>query len=189
MFMRVFCLLFAIGLGTSLSSSGQTENHPLEVGAQFTRLNLNALGEGAAGFGGRSSYEFARGKLIMAPEVEFNYFPQNPSGNFGESQVLAGVRLGLKTDSFGVLMKVMPGVVYFGGNDFKSRNNGSSTNLACNIGAVLEYPASGRVSVRVDLGDTLIQFSRPLSTGASSVLNSPGLSHNFQGGVGIVFRF
>ena len=85
-------------------------------------------------------------------------------------------------------MKIRPGFVYFGGNDFKSRNNGSSTNFAGDIGAVLEYPASGRVGVRVDLGDTLIHFSGPVFTGASSVPKSPGLSHNFQGGVGIVFR-
>lgn len=189
MFMRVFCLLFAIGLGTSLSSPGQTENHPLETAAQFTTLNVNTLGERALGFGVRSSYEFTRRSLIIDPEVEFNYFPQNPSGNFGESQVLAGVRVGLKTESLGVFMKVRPGLVYFGGNDFKSRNNGSSTNFACDIGAVLEYPASGRVSVRVDLGDTLIHFSGLVFTDQSAVPKSPGLSHNFQGGVGIVFRF
>jgi len=187
--MRVMCLLFAIGLGTSLTSPGQTEKHPLETGAQFTGLHLNTLGERALGFGGRGSYEFTRRTLIIAPEVEFNYFPQNPSGNFGESQLLAGVRVGLKTDFLGAFVKVRPGVVYFGGNDFKSRNSGSSTNFACDVGAVLEYPASGRVSVRVDLGDTLIQFSRPVFTGQSAIPKSAGLSHNFQGGVGIVFRF
>ena len=70
--MRVFCLLFAIGLGTSLSSPGQTENHPLETAAQFTTLNVNTLGERALGFGVRSSYEFTRRRLIIDPEVEFN---------------------------------------------------------------------------------------------------------------------
>jgi hypothetical protein len=188
-FMRIFCLLFALGLATSISSLGQAENKPFEVGAHFTGLHLNTLGERAAGIGGRSSYELTRGKLIIAPEIEFNYFPQNPDGNFGESELLTGVKAGFKAKSVGFFVKVRPGMVHFGGADFKSRNNGSRTNLACDVGAILEYPASGRVSIRVDLGDTLIHFSAPVFTGQSTVPTSPGRPHNFQGGVGIVFRF
>src|SRR5215467_10560917 len=165
MFMRVMCLLFAIGLGTSLTSPGQTEKHPLETGAQFTGLHLNTLGERALGFGGRGSYEFTRRTLIIAPEVEFNYFPQNPSGNFGETQLLAGVRAGVKIDQFGFFLKARPGLVHFGGGDFTERNGGSATNFAVDVGGVFEYYVSQRVAIRLDWGDTMIHFPRPIATG------------------------
>jgi hypothetical protein len=177
-------------LGGSLYCPAQKEEKkPFEAGVQFTSLSINTLEEKPPGIGGRASYEFNRKNLIFAPEVEFNYFPQNPSGNFGESQLLAGARVGFKTDRIGVFMKARPGFVHFGGDDFKSRNNGPSTNFACDLGAVFEYPTSGRVGFRFDVGDTLIQFSRPVFTGLSTVPRPPGLSHNFQSSIGVVFRF
>jgi len=188
--MRTFYLLFVLYLGTSLPCLAQEEKKtPFEAGAQFTGLHVNTLGENAAGIGGRTSYEFTPGKLIFAPELEFNYFPQNPSGNFGESELLTGVRVGFQASRVGVFLKVRPGFVRFAGNDFKSRNNGPSTNFACDVGAVLEYPTSSRVRVRVDFADTLIDFSRPVFTGSSALPIPPRLSHNFQGSIGIVFRF
>jgi hypothetical protein len=188
--MRVFCLLLTFQLATCFCCPAQEEKRkPFEAGLQFSGVHLNALAESPAGIGGRTSYEFTRGKLIFAPELEFNYFPQNPSGNFGESQLLAGARIGIQAGRVGIFLKARPGFVHFGGDDFKSRNNGATTAFATDLGVVIEYPASKRIGIRVDFGDTLIDFSRPVFTGASAVPNSPGVSHNFQGGVGIVFRF
>lgn len=188
--MRAFCVLFVVGIAASAASLAQgTREWRFEAGAQFTAIRVQALGEKPPGVGGRTSYEFTRGGFVFAPEVEWNYFPQDPSGNFGESQFLTGVSAGVKADLLGIYLKARPGFVRFGGADFKLRNHGSSTNFACDLGAVLEYPTSGRVAVRFDVGDTLIQFSRPVFTGASALPTSPGLSHNFQSAIGVVFRF
>ena len=188
--MRILYLLFILCLGPILPCLAQSdERKPFEAGVQFTTLRLNTLGEGAAGIGGRASYEFKRGKLIFAPELEYNYFPQNPSGNFGESQLLTGVRVGFRIDRVGIFVKARPGFVHFGGDDFRSRNNGPSTNFACDFGAIFEYPATGRVGARFDFGDTLVNYPRPVFTGGSVTLTPSGLYDNFQGGVGIVFRF
>lgn len=189
-FMRDFCLLFMLYLVGSLYCLAQKEEKkPFEAGVQFTSVSLNTVDEKPAGIGGRTSYSFIRKNLIFAPEVEFNYSPQNPSGNFGESQLLAGARVGFKADRIGVFLKARPGFVHFGGNDFKSRNNGPSTNFACDLGAVLEYPTSGRVGFRFDVGDTLIHFPRSVFTGLSADPKPPGLFHNFQSSIGVVFRF
>jgi hypothetical protein len=187
--MRVFCLLLTLQLTTCFCLAQEEERKPFEAGVQFSGLHVNALGESPSGIGGRTSYEFTRGRLILAPELELNCFPQNPSGNFGESQLLAGARIGIKVGGVGVFLKARPGFVHFGGDDFRSRNNGADTAFASDLGVVIEYPASKRIGIRVDFGDTLIDFSRPVFTGTSAVPSSPGLSHNFQGGVGIVFRF
>jgi hypothetical protein len=164
----------------------QTER-PLEIGAQFTALRVNPLGEGAGSVGGRASYDLGFRRLTVAPEVEFNYFPQNPSGNFGETQLLAGARAGFRIDQFGFFLKLRPGVVHFGGGDFVERN-GSSTNFAMDAGGVLEYYISRRVALRVDWGDTMIYFPQAIATGVPPV-KPAGWYHSLQGGAGVNLRF
>ena len=142
------------------TATAQTER-PLEVGAQFTVLHVSPLREGAGSVGARASYDLPFKKLTIAPEFEFNYFPQNPSGNFGETQLLAGARAGIKIDKFGFFLKARPELVHFGGGDFVERN-GSSNNLAVDVGGVFEYYISSRVALRLDWGDTMIRFPQPI---------------------------
>src|SRR5215472_16954435 len=140
----------------ALSTIGAAQaDKPLEIGAQFTALHINPIGEGAGSVGARASYDLQFEGLTIAPEDEFNYFPQNPSGNFGETQLLAGVRTGVKIDE----------------------------------GGVFEYSISPRVAIRLDWGDTLIHFPRPVVTGEINPIKPAGWYHNFQGGGGLSFRF
>lgn len=183
-----FFLLFVFCTTLTHAGLAQTERErPLEIGVQFTALRVGPLGEGAGAVGGRASYDLGFRRLTIAPEVEFNYFPQNPSGNFGETQLLAGARGGVKIDQFGFFLKLRPGVVHFGGADFVERN-GSSTNFALDAGGVFEYYISRRVALRVDWGDTMIYFPQAIATGVSPV-KPAGWYHNLQGGGGVGLRF
>jgi hypothetical protein len=182
----VVLLIFFNTLATT--SPAQTDRR-LEVGTQFSVLQIDPIGEGAGSIGARASYDLPFRKIIISPELEFNYFPQNPSGNFGETQVLAGGRAGVKVDQFGFFLKARPGLVHFGGGDFKERNNGSSTKFALDVGGVFEYYISQRVALRLDWGDTIIHFSQPVHTGAIPPVKLAGWYHNLQGGGGISLRF
>lgn len=183
----VVLLIFCAAFCNSAFAQSESER-PLEIGAQFTALHVEPLGEGAGSVGARASYDLHFEGLTMAPEVEFNYFPQNPSGNFGETQLLAGARTGIKIDQLGFFLKTRPGLVHFDGGDFRERNGGSSTNFAFDIGGVFEYYISSRVALRLDWGDTMIHFPRPILTGVSPV-KPAGWYHNLQGGAGVSVRF
>jgi len=184
-FVIVLLIFFTV---LSTAGAAQTER-PLEIGAQFSVLDVKPLEEGAGSVGTRASYDLSFKKITVAPEIEFNYFPQNPSGNFGETQLLAGVRTGVKLGQFGFFLKTRPGLVHFGGDDFKERNHGGSTNFAVDVGGVFEYYISSRVALRLDWGDTMIRFPNPIVTATIPPVKAAGWYHNFQGGGGVSFRF
>src|SRR5262245_10663232 len=184
----VVVLLISLAGLISVRSAQAQADKPLEVGVSFSVMQVDPLGEGPGSIGARASYDLPVKRLSLAPEHEFNYFPQNPSGNFGETQLLAGVRAGVKVDQFVFFLKARPGLVHFGGNDFKERNGGSATNFAVDVGGVFEYYISQRVALRLDWGDTVIHFPQPIPTGVSPVKQA-GWYHNLQGGGGVSFRF
>ncbi|HLJ90281.1 MAG TPA: hypothetical protein VKZ53_25955 [Candidatus Angelobacter sp.] len=154
------------------AATAQTER-PLEIGAQFTGLSVHPLERNQLSLGTRASYDLRFKKLAIAPELEWNYFPQ-ASGTLSDTQLLVGARVGIKIDDFGFFLKARPGLVHFGG---------SSTNMAIDVGGVFEYYSSQRVTLRFDWGDTLIRFPQPVFTAAA------GWHHNPQRGFGVSFRF
>jgi hypothetical protein len=182
---------FVVGLFTfftALANAGlaQTERR-LEIGPQFTILRVDPFLERPAAVGGRASYDLRFRRLTMAPELEFTYFPQYLE-DFGETQLLAGARVGIRSNRFGFFLKTRPGLVNFGGSDF-TRRNGSATNFALDLGGVIEYDVSPRVALRVDLGDTMIYFAQPIVTGGIPPMKPAGWYHNFQNSFGVSWRF
>src|SRR5262245_28612097 len=113
---RSFVTVLLILLALAAVAAAQADK-PLEIGVAFSVLLVDPLREGAGSIGARASYDLAFQRLTLAPEFEFNYFPQNPSGNFGETQLLAGARAGVKVDQFGFFLKARPGFVHFAGGD------------------------------------------------------------------------
>lgn len=186
--MHIRLAILSVLVSVLYSAATAQSERPLEVGAQVTVLSVDPLGEGAGGVGARASYDLPFTKLTIAPELEFNYFPQDPDGNFGETQLLAGARAGIKIDRFGFFLKARPGLVHFGGGDFAERNGGSSNNLAVDLGGVFEWYASPRVALRWDLSDTVIRFPKPVFSGFINP-KPAGWYHNKQGGFGVNFRF
>ena len=152
-----------------------------EVGAQLARLDLDSIGEGPGGGGGRISYFVHR---YLAVEAEANRFFEDPSGNFGHTQVLAGARSGAWIGPFGAFLKARPGWVRLGGAT-AARNPGRENHLALDLGAVIMLGRQ-RAGMRIDAGDTMIFWgSEPFNTG----LPHPVMIHNRQLSVGFVIRF
>jgi hypothetical protein len=191
--MKRRCLVRMAGLATlvflfSLVAVAQTSEHPITVGGFVGTIDLRAsVDEKPLGFGGRLTYDFNDN---FALDGEAAYFPQNPSGNFGQTVALAGLKAGYRSEKVGVFGKVRPGVVHFGGDFFKTYNGQSQSHFAVDVGGVLEFYPSQRVVVRVDLGDTIIPFGQDTIRGPlPPFITRPGTTHNFQASVGVGFRF
>ena len=187
------CLVQIAGVLTlvflfSLAAVAQTSDHPITVGGLVGTIDLRGpVGEKPLGFGGRFTYDFNDN---FALDGEAAYFPQNPSGNFGQTVALAGLKAGIRQEKFGVFGKIRPGVVRFGGDFFKSFNGQSQNRFAVDVGGVLEFYPSKRVVVRVDLGDTIIPFGEDTIRGPlPPFIKRPGTTHNFQASFGVGFRF
>ena len=186
------CLAFSLPLSAQAHAQGYTYTPPrFEMGLHFTGLRLrDALGEGPAGIGGRFTYNHLEN---LAFEGEINYFPQDPSGDFGENQGLFGVKAGGRFEDIGLFAKVRPGFVHFGG-DALGRRLSERTQFACDVGGVIEYYPSPRWLLRMDLGDTIIPFggTRFISffgTPAGPNVVRLGTTHNFQASFGFAVRF
>ncbi|MEO6588219.1 MAG: hypothetical protein ABIP06_02725 [Pyrinomonadaceae bacterium] len=145
-----------------------------------------SVSESPIGIGGRITYNINK---YAAIDGEIVYFPQNPGGNFGESQALAGVKAGIRKEKFGLFAKARPGFVRFGGDFFKLRNGGAKSYFAMDVGGVVEFYPDSRVIIRADVGDTIIPFGNDrIQTGLATAI-SPGTTHNLQTSIGIGFRF
>ncbi len=178
--------LFVILLFTLIAHEiaiAQSEEQKIEVGAQFS-----VLGRGAGGFfdstskiggGGRVTFDLTK---RLALEGEFN--------NVRSFQGQFGVKAGWRFDRFGLFGKARPGFIdtrY----DFRSfffpcspgvvctpqsvAFTDSDTRASLDIGGVVEFYSFKRITVRFDVGDTIV--NRSFST------------HNFQLGAGVGYRF
>ncbi len=158
----------------------------VEVGVHFISLHLHEFQEGPGGAGLRFTYNI---NDQVSLEAEANHFPENPSGNFGESLALVGLKAGKRNDTFGIFGKVRPGVIRFDG-DFFSRRLDKHTFLAVNVSGALEYYPTRRLSLRFELGDMIIAYrgTKYLSTSGPEIVKL-GTSHNLQTTIGLGVRF
>jgi len=179
-----------IGLLFLFSSElfAQTRERPIEVGVFLITIDLReSVGEKPGGFGGRFTYNITNN---FAFDAEAAYFPENPSGNFGQTVALAGLRAGVRGEVFGAFAKIRPGVVRLGGDFFRTYNNRSQNYFAVDVGASLEFYPSARVILRFDLGDTIVPFgNNTINTPSLPSTIRPGTTHNLQGSLGVGFRF
>lgn len=177
------CLLVLLPSQTFAQSPVQK----IEAGVFLSSLNMNeSTGEGSIGFGGRFSYNFNR---YVAFDTDASYYPQNPSGNFGQTLVSAGVKAGIRSEKFGVFAKAKPGVIHFGGNAFQATHNGSRDYFSFDVGGVLEYYSNSHILLRLDISDNIINFGDDLFNRGFPVSERPGVSHNPQIHFGVSFRF
>ena len=185
---RVAFLFIFIGL-TATAFAQQTDGR-FEAGVQFTVAKLHWVDEIPGGFGGRFTWDLLQKKnFVLSPEVEVNYFPQNRFGRFGETELLTGIKAGARIEKFGLFAKARPGLVHFGGDTFRQIYGDTSTNFALDVGGVFEYYPSSRISLRVDMGDTMVYSPQPLYRTIPGVVGPTGNFHNFQTQFGIGFRF
>jgi hypothetical protein len=203
--------LSVLALATSVRA--QSDERRIEVGGHFVALSTNLPmfsdpqrnyvrpgDESPKGVGGRVGYRVTNHFSI---EAEANAFP----GNDLTYQLLAGARVGVSGQKFGVYGKVRPGFVHFlrvadfppdcydGTRDcaIVGRNR-----FAVDIGGSFEYYPTKRAILRLDVGDTLLLLP---DRGTIGTVPVPGGSvfgpvtirgttaHNFQISVGFGFRF
>ncbi len=143
--------LLTAGMAHAQASS---ELPRFELGVQVTGLRLSALGENPAGIGGRFGYNFAQ---HLSLDAQLNHFPSNPSGNFGETQAMVGLKSGIREGKFGIFARGGVGVIHFGGGYFDQRLDRKDF-FAADVGAVFEYYASRHIILRLDMADTIIPF-------------------------------
>jgi hypothetical protein len=182
---RVLCALLSL-LIASRPGYAQAAHPVTEVGLHLVSLRLTAVEERVFGIGAI----IARDVLpLLSIDADVNYFPENPSGNFGETEALLGVKLGTRSDRMGLFAKVHFGFIHFGGQFFDGRLP-NRTKPALDLGLVFEhYARSGRWGWRVDGGDTIIPFGADvILLGGITPTGQPGTSHNFQLAAGLVFE-
>jgi hypothetical protein len=159
----------------SVSGAAQGVRRPVELGFQMTGVHLHKIDETPLGFGARVLVDVSNKFGI---DAEVDHFPENPSGNFGETAALFGIRSGRRWNRFGAFGKARAGLMHFGGAFFDRRLQ-RKTVLDADLGGVLEYYPSRRTTIRIDAGDTILFYGSP----------ALGTVHNFQPAIGLGFRF
>lgn len=166
------------------------------------------------GVGGRIGYNVSQ---HFALEAEANFFPRDRDVQGGRKiQGLFGVKAGKKFDKVGIFAKARPGFIRFERGDYRFGTGGcitvfppplacyqpvAKTNFAFDLGGGVELYPSARTIIRFDAGDTIIRVGQRIVAASNPAIAPPsGLNvvalpvaaetkHNFQGSVGVGFRF
>lgn len=182
----------------------------------FTNFALATTSESQAteyGVGGRIGYKVSP---HFAIEAEGNFFPRDRDLQGGRKiQGLFGVKAGKKFDKVGIFAKARPGFIRFERGDYQPAPGVciqvfppplacfqpvAKTNFAFDVGGVIELYPSSRTIIRFDAGDTIVRFpARRVAVSGAPFGPPPGFpaalpvaaetKHNFQGSVGVGFRF
>ncbi|MBO0862535.1 MAG: porin family protein [Chloracidobacterium sp.] len=187
----VMTALFLVAPAPNAQAQSQAETPKYEVGVNYTLLRTNGAGlvnsTSDSGVGGRVTYNLANS---LSVEGEYNFFPQDGRVNLAnliginshKSEGLFGVKYGMRSEKWGIFGKLRPGFVRF--SEGTPAGLGSNTNFALDVGGVLEYYLARSISVRVDLGDTIIRYPDNPTFGIGSFT-----TNNLQLGTGVSFRF
>jgi len=176
----VLLLLFPIGFANAQGES----KYKWDTGFQVTTIQLGTPAEKPIGLGGRIGRSLGNHITV---EAEANHFPENPSRNFGETQVVGGIKAGGRLGSWGGFIKIRPGLLHFGGRDFRARN--SALNYAVlDIGAVAERSITERMVFRMDFGNTIVFYGGDVVNSALGKFR-PGTESNLQISFSLGFKF
>jgi hypothetical protein len=212
---------------SSAAQSSGDDDRRFQIGFHFTdfinkKNNLDFNNRNRPGFGGRIGYDFARfggGKYVATAEAEVNFSPKNAINNriakieSGQTTIddrtdgrvlqgLFGVKVGRKFDKVGIFGKARTGFIqYTNGKSIITNGNqrsNTATNLAADLGGVIEFYPTKRFITRFDFGDTIVRVGEQDSR---RFVTSPTISfvrqvklpartqHNFQFSAGFGFRF
>jgi Outer membrane protein beta-barrel domain len=185
-------LLIAVIALAALPTLAQDEAR-FEVGTQVAAIDLrSSIYEKPLGIGGRFGYNATK---WLTMEAEINYFPQNPSGNFGQSVAFFGRKIGHRfygvpgLGNTGVFFKALPGFIHFGGQFYQLRNAGNRTKPAFDIGLVWEHYFKTYGVFRIDVSDVIIPFGNAAIDIGFVDLAHPRTTHNFYITTGLGVRF
>ncbi|MBO0862534.1 MAG: porin family protein [Chloracidobacterium sp.] len=172
-------------------AQSKSETPKIEIGAQYTLLQINGFGPNDAtdsGVGGRITYNINR---RIGVEGEYNFFPEgrinfaNPTSvlNSDRTQGLFGAKYAIvRTGRAAIFAKARPGFVRFSQGTPAAGTASSQVQFALDYGGVVElYPARA-FALRFDVGDTVIRYDNP-------VFVTPFFTHNLQISTGVALRF
>ncbi len=133
--------------------------HFISVDLPMDRQGCNSCRQFTSGAGFDFSY---RGSRFVYFDSEANFFPGSGSwGSRGSSQeVLAGLKIGHTSRSWGLFSQVRPGFIHYE----KTLQPGSSTiytdstRFALDLGGSVEYYASARSTLRLRVGTMLVHY-------------------------------
>lgn len=186
------CVAITVLLLCASTALAQEKAPRYEVGLHYAALRISEKSDTDSGLGVRFTYNF---NDYLGAEAETTYFGNMREGSEGnERQGLFGLRAGKRNSKYGVFAKVRPGVTRFyslsrTGLGFFDRDRDRFT---MDVGGVFEYYPHRNLAVRVDAGDTMVQFKS--GDFFFTRLDQPmfvqrKLSHNLQINVGVAFRF
>jgi outer membrane protein with beta-barrel domain len=168
------CALLLLTLVLHGPVIAQSEEAKLEVGAQFSVIGRGAGGVATSiGGGGKLTFNLTK---YLALEGELNYFPSAGFNDVRRFPGQFGVKSGLRFDRFGVFGKVRPGfidtkydfrtfclsfpcppgAVCITAPCFPATFTVANTDLSLDVGGVVEFYPSKLVTVRLDVGDTVV---------------------------------
>src|SRR5215475_13202142 len=188
-----FCIIFLLTLVLHASVIAQQEEPKFEVSAQFSVIGRRVGGATSIGGGSRLTFNLTR---YLALEGESNYFPAAGFNDVRRFQGQFGVKSGLRFNRFGVFGKVRPGFINTKYNVLLlcaqpvcppnsvcipifptvcSTIKITDTGFSMDVGGIMEFYPSKRITVRFDVGDTIV--------------NHQFATHNLQLNASIKFRF
>ena len=189
-----YCVVVSAVLCCSAAATqAQADRSRFEIGVHYTTLQVSEKNDHDGGPGLRFTYNLNQ---YIGLEAEGNMLPQTrEGGGNNETQGFFGVRAGLHKEKFGVFAKARPGFTTFnllGINPGVNAFEQGHTRFAMDVGGVFEYYPTQHISLRVDAGDTMIQY-KP-GDFFYQRLDEPHpvnkeLSHNLQVTVGVACRF
>jgi hypothetical protein len=149
-------------------SGHQLEQPPVdrwEFGAQYSNLSLPVLSntcselacrKNLSGLGMNFDYNFTRG---IGFDSTLNFIP-GQQGTHPMMEGLFGVRMGARSEHFGIFAKIRPGFIYYE-NAFPIQGEtatASLTRFATDLGGIFEYYPERNATLRFDVGTTLVRY-------------------------------
>lgn len=189
------------------NAAAQTDVPRFEAGVQASVLRLSDFGSTSTGIGGRITFNVSRWAAL---EAEGSFFPQDdvplPEATIADfrvtyhrkrTDVFFGAKLGYRGEWFGLFAKVRPGFTVLSQRRGPDMCDGTlcplvllarpeyRTELAVDLGGVLEFYPSRRVVARFELGDAIIRHRSFAPPCWSEGCTSNNVSSKF--GVGLRF--
>jgi hypothetical protein len=200
----ILVLVFVCG---AQIASAQPALPRAEAAVHVAVLRLSDFGATNAGIGGRVAFELTRWASF---EAEGTFFPSDdialPASAVADIRVahhrrraeaFAGVKLGVRSDRFGVFAKLRPGLTRL--IDKGQECLGADcvrvlmllavpvyrAEFALDLGGIVEFYPTGRTLARVEVGDTMIRHRSVAPPCPADTCTSHNVSTRF--GVGVRF--
>ena len=199
------CILFLVTLITPVLVSAQSGDEKFETGIQFSVIgpggSLFLDDDTSMGGGGRITYNLTR---YIALEGEMNYFPSTGLNRVRRLQGQYGIKSGMRFTRFGLFGKIRPGFqkIEYEVPVFCNPDNLfcplpwtklKETGFALDLGGVLEFYPAKRITIRFDVGDTILNRDELSQLrGIVELRTLPQLrdtSHTLQFSTGVGYRF